>query len=147
LHGQALNKLTSPQDVRFSDAVLIVTPGITIKDRLRVLMPNDTGNYYRQRDLLPPGPMEELGRAKPVLMGEDGKEAEKRNEEARIWISGIGVVKAKLGVKVIYDLSATPFFLRGSGWPAGTLFPWVVHQCHRSRASSRFLACRSRTTL
>jgi type III restriction enzyme len=35
-------------------------------------------------------------------------------------------VQAKIGVKTIYDLSATPFFLRGSGWPEGTLFPWVV---------------------
>jgi type III restriction enzyme len=35
-------------------------------------------------------------------------------------------VKAKIGVKAIYDLSATPFFLRGSGYPEGTLFPWVV---------------------
>ena len=26
----------------------------------------------------------------------------------------------------VYDLSATPFFLRGSGYPEGTLFPWVV---------------------
>ena len=33
---------------------------------------------------------------------------------------------AKIGVKAIYDLSATPFFLRGSGYPEGTLFPWVV---------------------
>ncbi len=43
-----------------------------------------------------------------------------------IWISGIEAVKAKIGVKAIYDLSATPFFLRGSGYPEGTLFPWVV---------------------
>ncbi len=35
-------------------------------------------------------------------------------------------MKAKLGVKVVYDLSATPFFLRGSGYPEGTLFQWVV---------------------
>ena len=35
-------------------------------------------------------------------------------------------MKAKIGVKAIYDLSATPFFLRGSGYPEGTLFPWVV---------------------
>ena len=50
----------------------------------------------------------------------------KREEEARIWISGIEAVKAKIGVKVVYDLSATPFFLRGSGYDEGTLFPWVV---------------------
>src|SRR4030095_2359502 len=47
-------------------------------------------------------------------------------EEARVWVSGAEAVKAKIGVKAIYDLSATPFFLRGSGYPEGTLFPWVV---------------------
>ena len=60
------------------------------------------------------------------LVGDDRKEAEKREEEARIWISGLEAVKAKIGVKVVYDLSATPFFLRGSGYDEGTLFPWVV---------------------
>src|SRR5207249_3174052 len=60
------------------------------------------------------------------LTGDERREAEKRDEEARVWISGIEAVKAKIGVKTIYDLSATPFFLRGSGWPEGTLFPWVV---------------------
>ena len=44
---QALNKLANPQDTRFSDAFLVVTPGITIRDRLRVLLPNDPDNYYR----------------------------------------------------------------------------------------------------
>src|SRR5437870_6387021 len=34
-------------------------------------------------------------------------------------------IKAR-SAQAIYDLSATPFFLRGSGWPEGTLFPWVV---------------------
>ena len=38
---QALNKIANSQDARFSDTFLIVTPGITIKDRLRVLLPND----------------------------------------------------------------------------------------------------------
>ena len=48
-----LNKLANPQDARFSDTFLIVTPGITIRDRLRVLLPNDPENYYRQRDIVP----------------------------------------------------------------------------------------------
>ncbi len=60
------------------------------------------------------------------LSGDERKEAEKRDEEARVWISGLEAVKAKMGVKVIYDLSATPFFLRGSGYSEGTLFPWVI---------------------
>ncbi len=196
----ALNKLANPQDARFSDAFLIVTPGITIRDRLRVLLPNDPNNYYRQHDLVPPDLLQELGKVRLVitnfhafllherinagkltkemlnpgaavspftetpdqmvrracrelgnkknvivindeahhcyrrkpendgdkLTGDERKEAERREEEARIWISGLEAVKAKIGVKVIYDLSATPFFLKGSGYPEGTLFPWVV---------------------
>ncbi len=199
---QTLNKLANSQDARFSDSFLIVTPGITIRDRLRVLLPSDPENYYRVRDLVPPYLMDELGQAKIVitnyhafqlrekvsagkltkqilsqdgpspftetpgemvrrvcrefgnkrgiffindeahhcyrrkpaedandeepLAGEERKEAEKRNAEARVWISGIEAVKQKLGVKAVYDLSATPFFLRGSGYAEGTLFPWVV---------------------
>ncbi len=198
---QTLNKLANPQDARFTDAFLIVTPGITIRDRLRVLWPNDAGNYYRALDIVPPDLMPELGKAKIIitnfhafqlrehtsagkltksllmdkggapspftetpdqmvrrvcrelgtkknilvindeahhcyrrradgedvkLVGDERKEAEKREEEARIWISGVEAVKAKIGVKAVYDLSATPFFLRGSGYSEGTLFPWVV---------------------
>ncbi|MDZ4343828.1 MAG: DEAD/DEAH box helicase family protein [Candidatus Binatia bacterium] len=195
----SLNKLANTQDARFSDTFLLITPGITIRDRLRVLLPNDPSNYYRQRDVVPSHMLEKLDQAKILitnfhafklrekvaagkltkailaegekgiftetpdqmvrrvcrelgnkkniivindeahhcyrrkpdgeeitLTGEDRKDAEKREEEARVWISGIEAVKAKIGVKTIYDLSATPFFLRGSGYSEGTLFPWVV---------------------
>ncbi len=50
----ALNKLADSQDPHFSDTFLVVTPGITIRDRLRVLLPNDPGNYYAQMDVVPP---------------------------------------------------------------------------------------------
>ncbi len=198
-----LNKRANPQDARFSDTFLIVTPGITIRDRLRVVLPNDPENYYRQRDIVPAHDLDQLGQAKILitnyhafqlrekekagkitksilaaqqsngqpspftetpdqmvrrvcrelgakkniivlndeahhcyrrkpdvedekLTGDDRVEAKQRDEEARVWISGIEAVKAKIGVKAIYDLSATPFFLRGSGYSEGTLFPWVV---------------------
>jgi type III restriction enzyme len=62
-----LNKHANPQDARFSDTFLIVTPGITIRDRLRVLLPNDPGNYYRQRDIVPSQSMEQLGQAKILI--------------------------------------------------------------------------------
>ena len=52
---QTLNKLANPQDARFTDAFLVVTPGITIRDRLRVLLPEDPENYYRERDIVPAG--------------------------------------------------------------------------------------------
>ena len=57
---QALNKQSNPQDRRFSDKFLIVTPGITIRDRLRVLIPNDPGNYYRLLDILTPEQLDRL---------------------------------------------------------------------------------------
>ena len=41
---QTLNKRRNPRDSRFSDAFLVVTPGITIRDRLRVLLPSDPGS-------------------------------------------------------------------------------------------------------
>jgi len=48
-----LNKRANPQDARFSDTFLIVTPAIANRDRLRVLLPNDPENYYPQRDIVP----------------------------------------------------------------------------------------------
>ncbi len=196
---QALNKFANPQDNRFSDAFLVAAPGITIRDRLRVLLPTDPHNYYRERDILPPEMMRDLYKVKVVitnfhtfklrehtsvsklvksilnengsgaftespdqmvrrvlrdlgtkksivvlndeahhcyrskpeekqgnLKGDEKKEAQKREEEARVWISGLEAIQKKVGVKQVYDLSATPFFLRGSGYAEGTLFPWVV---------------------
>lgn len=197
---QALNKQANRQDQRFADAFLIVSPGITIRDRLRVLLPSDPNNYYRQLDLLPPSLRDDLGQAKvaiinyhaflrrernnaasltkkllrapgeaspfqesagqmvarvcaelgnkkhivvlndeahhcyhrrPIdgdekLSGDELLEAKQREEEAKIWIGGLGAVQKKLGIRAVYDLSATPFFLRGSGYPEGTLFPWVT---------------------
>jgi type III restriction enzyme len=193
-----LNKRRTPQDRRFSDAFLIVTPGITIRDRLRVVLPSDPHNYYQALDLVPAEHLADLGtakviitnfhafkardrgeagkltkviltrgepsaftetpaqvvrrvcrelgtkknivvlndeahhcyRSKPVegekLTGDERKEAEQREEAARLWLTGLEAVNETVGVKVVYDLSATPFYLRGSGYPEGTLFPWVV---------------------
>ncbi len=60
------------------------------------------------------------------LKGDDREEAEKNNEAARLWISGLEAVNRKLGITRVIDLSATPFFLRGSGYAEGTLFPWTM---------------------
>ena len=40
--------------------------------------------------------------------------------------TGIEALNRKVGVRAVYDLSATPFFLSGSGYEEGTLFPWAV---------------------
>ena len=64
---QALNKLANPQDARFSDTFLIVAPGITIRDRLRVLLPNDPDNYYHKMDVVPQELHETLNQAKVAV--------------------------------------------------------------------------------
>ena len=198
---QTINKVRRPGSKKFTRGFLVVTPGITIKDRLRVLFPEDPDSYYQSRELVPNDLLSELGRAKivitnfhafklkermllskggrsllqgrgqpldtletegqmlqrvmpdllgmknimvfndeahhcyrekpekddeGVLKGDDKKEADKNNEAARLWISGLEMVTSKLGVNRIMDLSATPFFLRGSGYSEGTLFPWTM---------------------
>src|SRR5207248_848671 len=60
------------------------------------------------------------------LKSEEKKEAERNKEAARLWISGLEAVNRKLGLARVFDLSATPFFLRGSGYAEGTLFPWTM---------------------
>ena len=50
---QVLNKRRYPHDNRFTDAFLVVAPGITIRDRLRVLLPSDPNNYYKELDIVP----------------------------------------------------------------------------------------------
>lgn len=198
---QAVNAARRPNSKRFTRGFLLVAPGITIRDRLQVLKPNDPNSYYKSRELVPADMMEELNKAKIVitnyhafklrermqlskggrlllqgregdpldtletegqmlqrvmpelmgmknilvindeahhcyrekpesdeeaLKGDDKKEAEKNKEAARLWISGLEAVNRTLGLARVYDLSATPFFLSGSGYVEGTLFPWTM---------------------
>jgi type III restriction enzyme len=198
---QTVNAVRSPTSSLYSRGFLIVTPGITIRDRLRVLLPDDPDNYYRTRELVPADMLGDISKAKIVitnyhafkrretldlskvgrallqgrgeapetietegqmlqracgelmalknvvaindeahhcyrekpdaddedeLKGEEKEEAKKNNEAARLWINGLEALKRKVGVRAVYDLSATPFFLRGSGYAEGTLFPWTV---------------------
>ena len=199
---QTINAARRPTSKTFSRGFLICAPGLTIKDRLRVLQPNDPDSYYASRELVPGDMLEDVNRAKIVitnyhafklrerielsaggrallkgkngedlntvetegqmiqrvmpdlmglknilvlndeahhcyrekpkdeddeeLKGEEKKEAEKNSEAARLWISGLEAVNRKLGVARVMDLSATPFFLSGSGYAEGTLFPWTM---------------------
>jgi len=204
---QTVNAVRHPHSKKFTRGFLLVAPGLTIKDRLRVLLPNDADSYYASRELVPRDMLADLDRAKivitnyhafkrrermelskggrrllagrtgaapqtletegqmlarvmPELMGlkhilaindeahhcyrekppstddeaslgelldKDQKiEAEDNNEAARLWISGLETVNRKLGLQQVIDLSATPFFLAGSGYREGTLFPWTM---------------------
>ena len=199
---QTINAVRRPGSRRFTRGFLVVTPGVTIRDRLRVLQPNDPDSYYASRELVPSDMLRDLERAKIVvtnyhaflrretlelskggrallrgqgpdlrtketegqmlqrvmpglmgmkrilalndeahhcyrekpagedeegpLKGDDRKEAERNREAARVWVSGLEAIQRKLGLQRVIDLSATPFFLRGSGYAEGTLFPWTA---------------------
>ena len=198
---QTVNAVRYPGSKCFTRGFLVVTPGLTIKDRLRVLQPNDPDAYYLKRELIPQDYANEIKKARivitnyhvfklkdllelssgtrslltgrhggavqsletegqmlkrvmPELMGmknimvindeahhcyrekphdesedkgskEENEELKERKEMARLWVSGLEAVNRKLKCRVI-DLSATPFFLRGSGYSEGKLFPWTV---------------------
>jgi type III restriction enzyme len=209
---QTINAVRRPGSKHFTRGFLVVSPGLTIKDRLQVLQPHDPNSYYASRELVPHDMLEDVKRAKivitnyhgfmlreridlskggrqllqgrtgdapktletegqmlqrvmPDLMGmknvlvindeahhcyrekptddaeftdeqgnklagdelKDAKDrAKKDNEAARVWISGLESVNRKLGAARVMDLSATPFFLSGSGYIEGTLFPWTM---------------------
>ncbi|WP_018180752.1 BPTD_3080 family restriction endonuclease [Jongsikchunia kroppenstedtii] len=195
---QSINKAFSPRDARFSNRFLVIAPGITIRDRLRVLQPSDPENYYAARDLIPadlagileraqivitnyhaflPRDAKEIkgvskttreillaGKAdpfrestdavaarvlrdfgsvrgevivindeahhcyqdKPMTSTEISSEEAEANADARVWFKGIQAVAKRIGVKQVYDLSATPFYLSGSGYQEGQLFSWTV---------------------
>ena len=62
-------------------------------------------------------------------MGEDVKltaEEKADREEATVWVSGLDKINAACGIGVCVDLSATPFYIQGSGYPEGSPFPWIV---------------------
>ncbi len=198
---QTVNAVRYPTSKRFTRGFLVVAPGITIKDRLRVLQPNDPDAYYAAYEIVPSDMLADISRARivitnyhafklrerlalsaggrallqgrgealqtvetegqmlqrvmPELMGirgvvvlndeahhcyrekpgiavegdlssEDREEAAKNTEAARLWISGLEAVERTLGLHRVFDLSATPFFLSGSGYAEGTLFPWTM---------------------
>src|SRR5437870_10876912 len=91
---QTINAVRRPQSSRFTRGFLIVTPGITIKDRLRVLQPNDPDSYYASRELVPPDMLEDLGRAKIVITN---FHAFKPREKLELSKGGRALLKGRLG--------------------------------------------------
>jgi type III restriction enzyme len=55
----------------------------------------------------------------------DNEDADE-NARAAVWFNGIREISKKFKLQNVYDLSATPYYLNGSGYPAYSLFPWVV---------------------
>lgn len=64
---QVLNKVTYPQDTRFSRYIFVVAPGLTVKNRLQVLVPSSPGNYYDEFNIVPPGLLDKLRQGKVLI--------------------------------------------------------------------------------
>jgi type III restriction enzyme len=64
---QTINAVRRPSSKTFTRGFLIVAPGLTIRDRLRVLQPNDPDSYYASRELIPSDMLGDLERAKIVI--------------------------------------------------------------------------------
>ena len=56
----------------------------------------------------------------------EGEDAETENERAAVWFNGLREISERFKVRHIYDLSATPYYLTGSGHDPYKLFEWVV---------------------
>ena len=186
-----LNKVYNRQDTRFSDAILVICPNLTVRERLRVLRPSDSENYYEEFDLLPRSllptlvkgrimitnwhlfnpeddsrkrkvmqrgtesdqsfcrrVLRDLGDKERLLvindeahhayrpfsevtqvqanLDKERNEAEDEIREATFWVQALDRINSVRGINFCLDLSATPFFIKGSGHQEGTPFPWIV---------------------
>ena len=199
------NRQEYRSDTRFADYFLIVTPGITIRDRLGVLRIDteaqgrrNASDYYHIRDLIPrhlervalnlnsrivitnyhafeartlkgnkKSPFDgkigkdgkkqvetespaqvikrvmgslKTGRRLLILNDEahhcylprekgkrtEGEDTEEENKRAAVWFNGLLTVVEQYKIQNVYDLSATPYYLTGSGYEPYSLFRWVV---------------------
>jgi len=64
---QILNKVTYPQDRRFSKHIFVVAPGLTVKSRLQVIVPSSLGNYYEEFSVVPHSLLEKLRQGKVLI--------------------------------------------------------------------------------
>ena len=64
---QTVNFARRPASNKFTRGFLIVAPGLTIKDRLRVLQPGDPDSYYQTREIVPQDMLSDVKRAKIVI--------------------------------------------------------------------------------
>ena len=196
------NRGVNPNSTEFPNAVLVVCPNLTVRERLQVLRPEDAKNYYIEFDIVPTkyrplmqkgkvlvtnwhlfnpqSEHEEGGKTYAVvnkgpetpetfakrILGDDlydrtpimvlndeghhcwrplangngdehpagnGEGLEEEAEEAKVWAGGLDKLnnsspdgpKAR-GISLCVDLSATPFYIGGSGHPEGRPFPWLV---------------------
>ena len=65
---------------------------------------------------------------RPAPANVEGLTESERDERrtATVWVEGLDLIHAACGIRLAVDLSATPFYISGSGYPEGSPFPWIV---------------------
>ena len=193
------NRGENPQSKEFPNAVLVVCPNLTVKERLQVLRPENSQNYFKDFNIVPQKYRKHLQKGKVIVTNwhlfapesehkegdqtykvvnkgietvedfakrilgelhgrmpimvlndeghhcwrpapEDEIVAENKEEKtlieeekrtATVWIEGLEKLNNSLrkdtpGISFCIDMSATPFFIKGSGYHEGRPFPWIV---------------------
>lgn len=64
---QSLNKISNPQDKRFSKNILVIAPGLTVRDRLQVLLPSNVDNFYHAFQIVDSAMWQDLLQAKIMV--------------------------------------------------------------------------------
>ena len=189
-----LNKIFNKQDKRFSDAILVVCPSLTVKrQNAERLIPSNPKNFYERFDLVPRSlltalskgkylvtnwhlftpeddsrtcgvvqrgeeadsafcrrTLRELGEKQNILvindeahhayrpaqlveqflqlklLADDKEQLEEEIKEATVWVGALDRINKVRGINFSVDFSATPFFIRGTGRPEGSPFPWII---------------------
>ena len=82
-----------------------------LHERAPIMVLNDEGHHaYR------PAPTDE----------KLSRDAEQERQDATVWIEGLDTINRACGIRFCVDLSATPFYIQGSGHQEGSPFPWLV---------------------
>ena len=186
---QILNKAIYPRDARFSKNVFIVTPNLTVRDRLRVLKLSGDNNYYREYKIVPnewrdklrqgkviiknwhqlqweteeqirkrKGPdkrgiksdtsytrevLEDIAKSKNIIvLNDEAHHAWRKRAELKIkktdditkdelematkWIEGLDRLNRTVGIRQVFDFSATPYAPTGKTVDERNLFEWIV---------------------
>jgi type III restriction enzyme len=64
---QVVNKVTYPQDARYSKHIFVVAPGLTVKSRLQVLETAGKNNFYDEFNIVPPALLDKLRQGKILV--------------------------------------------------------------------------------
>jgi type III restriction enzyme len=111
---------------RESDAALVkrVLGEAGLGGATQILVLNDEAHHaYRRKAGLAE---DEQAKLFEEMSADEREETEEREAEATVWVGGLDRIQKERGIRMLVDVSATPFYLKGSGYEEGEPLPWIV---------------------